>query len=147
MKTKLSLLPLNRGPFHCLPAREIELENEKILCNNVVLPWGFNPHSVRLYVIGNEFGALGAIWADCDQEAFDILVDESLGESLLVSAEDQEKADESEREEWAHLGNAGEPCDLTNVWVQLVRLEPTLDCQLLCAFAYADGAGQTTLDN
>jgi hypothetical protein len=123
------------------------LKNEEILCNNVILPWGFNPHSVRLYVIGNEFGALGAVWASCDQDAFDELIDANLGDSLLVSQEDQEKADDDEKESWAHLGNAGEPCDLTDVWIQVVRLEPALDCELLCKFAYADGAGQTTLDN
>ena len=43
----------------------------------------------------------------------------------------------------AHLGNAGEPCDLTNVWIQLADLT---DCRLLCAFAEARGAGEKNLE-
>ena len=145
MPTKLSLLPVNGGAFNCLPAREVELDDEKILCNNVVLPFGFNPHSVRLWVIGNEFGALCAVWANCEQDAFDEGVNAGLLDSLLISAEEQESADEETRDGYAYLGNAGEACDLTNVWVQTVRLSPEKDCQLLCALSYASGAGQKTL--
>lgn len=147
MKTKLTLMSLNGGAFNCLPSREVELTDDCILCNDVRLPFGSNSRDVELWVIGNEFGALGAVWASCEQDALDTLVDENLGESLLVDKEDQEKADEAEREEWAHLGNAGEPADLTNVWMQRVRLDPKLDCELLCKFAYADGAGLPSLDN
>lgn len=145
MSTKLSLLPLNGGAFNCLPAREVELNDEKILCNNIVLPFSFNPHTVRLWVVGNEFGAICAIWADYEQGAFDEGIDAGLLDSLLVSEEDQKEADEETQEEWVRLGNADEPCDLTNVWIQAVRLSPEKDCELLCAFAYASGAGQKTL--
>lgn len=147
MKTKLTVLSVNRGPFFCLPSREVELTDDRILANDVRLPFGSNFHDVGLWVIGNEFGAIGAVWASCEQDALDTLVDENLGESLLVDKEDQEKADDDEREGWAHLGNAGEPANLDNVWMQRVRLDPKQDCELLCKFAYADGAGLPSLDS
>jgi hypothetical protein len=136
MKIKIKLLPVNGGAFNCLPAREIEIEAERVLANDVTLPWEFNPHNVRLWVIGNEFGALGAVWASHEQDALDTLVDENLGDSLIV-----EEADWSE--DGTRLGNAGEPCDLTNVWIQLADLT---DCRLLCAFAEARGAAENNLD-
>lgn len=146
MKTKLFLPSVNGGAFACLPFSEAELSDEKILCNNVVFPWEFNPHSVRLWAIGNEFGAVAAIWADCEQDALDTLVDEGLGDCFLVSEEDQKTATEGEKEEWTHLGNAGEPCDLANAWIRPVRLSQSEDCQLLCAFAEARGNCQNSLD-
>ena len=75
---KLHLKPLNGGAFNCLPAREIELPDESILCNNIILPWEFNPHKVHLYAIGHEFGAVGAVWASHEQDALDELVDSGL---------------------------------------------------------------------
>ena len=144
-RMKLHLKPLNGGAFNCLPAREIELQDESILCNNIILPWEFNPHKVHLYAIGHEFGAVGAVWASHEQDALDELVDSGLGDSFLISKEDQTSASEDEREDWSFLGNAGEPCDLNNAWIQEVRIDPSQDCQLLCAFAEARGACQNTL--
>lgn len=140
MKTTLHLSPVNGGPFNCLPARSVELENERILCNDVTFPWERHPHNMRLWVIGNEFGALGAVWASNEQDAFDELVDADLGNGLLI---DEADADE----ECARLGNAGEPADLDNAWIQLVRLDPTQDCILIAKFSEARGACADTLDN
>ena len=145
MSTKLSLLPVNGRPFHCAPAREVELDDDKILCNNVVLPWGFTPHFVRFWVIGNEFGPLCAVWADCEQDALDEAVDGNLLDSLQVDPAEFAQMPEDERDGFAHLGNASEPFDLTSVWVQTVRLSPEKDCQLLCALAYASGGGHKTI--
>lgn len=139
-KFTLFLAPVNGGPFNCLPARSVELEPERILCNDIVLPWENHPHKVRLWVIGNEFGALGAVWADCEQDAFDELVDADLGQSLLV---DEADADE----ECARLGNAGEPANLDNAWIQNVHWDKTRDCELLCRFAEARGSCADTLDS
>jgi hypothetical protein len=144
---KLTLKSVDRGPFSCMAGREVDLAESLILCNSVTFPWETNRHGTRLFVIGNEFGAIGAVWADCEQDAFDELVDADMGESLLVDDDDKAKATDEEWAEWACLGNAGEPADLTNVWIQIVRLDPALDCQLLCKFAEARGAQQTTLDN
>ena len=71
-KFTLHTAPVNKGSFNCQPAMSVELDAEKILCNDIHLPNSrFNPHNVRLWVIGTEFGALGAVWADCEQDAFD----------------------------------------------------------------------------
>lgn len=109
------------------------------------MPWGFNPHSVRLWVIGNEFGALCAVWADCEQDALDEAVDANFLDSLQVDEAEFAQMPEDEQDEFARLGNAGEPFDLSNVWIQTVRLSEKEDCQLLCALSYASGACQTTL--
>lgn len=139
MKHTLHLAPINGGPFNCLPARSIELKPERILANNVTFDGEYNPHNTRLFVIGNEFGALGAVWADCDQDALDELVDAGLGNGLLV---DEADADE----DCARLGNAGEPANLDYAWIQTVDFQPARDWRLMVAFAEARGAAQTTLD-
>lgn len=140
-------MPVNGGPFSCLPARSIELLPEHIACNDVTLPWEYNPHNTRLFVIGNEFGALGAVWANHEQDAFDELVDQGYGDGLLLDPKDVEAMTEDEREDVSFLGNASEPCDLTNAWIQQVRLDPGQDCKLLCAFAEARGAAHNNLDH
>lgn len=144
MKTKLTLRAVDGGAFNCMPSREVELADANVLCNNVVFPWEFNPHKVKLYLIGNEFGAVAAVWADSEQNAWDELIDSGLGDSFLV-AEDDIDAEALERGDYTCLGNASEPCNLDYAWMQEVRLDPALDYQLLCAFAEARGAGQTTL--
>ena len=143
MKITLHLSALDGGPFICRPARTVELKPEEVLCNDIVLPWEDHPHKMRLWVIGNEFGALGAVWADCEQEAFDILVDEALGGSLLCD----EPTNEEEAEDISRLGNACEPADLSNAWIQTVRLSEKEDARLLCAFAEARGVGAANLDD
>lgn len=138
-KITLHTAPVNGGPFNCLPARDIELTPERILANDVILPWERHPHGMKLWIIGNEFGALGAVWANHEQDAFDELIDSDLGGGLLI---DEADADE----ETARLGNAGEPCDLTHAWIQAVAFDQSRDCQLLCRFAEARGQGSKTLD-
>lgn len=119
---------------------EVELDPKRILCNNVILPWGFNPHNVRLFVMGNEFGAMGAVWASNDQEAFDELCDADLAGGIMVEEGD---ADE---DYCARIGNASEPADFTHAWIAEVRLDPSQDCELICKFAVADATCQPTLD-
>ncbi len=87
---------------------------------------------------------MGAVWADCEQDAFDELVDADLGGGLLVADAD---ADEDEDEECVRLGNAGEPANLDYAWIQLVHFDTARDCELLCRFAEARGANQDTLDS
>jgi len=145
MKTTLHLAPVDRGPLNYIPARTVELEDEEILCNDVTLPGDFNPHNTRLFVIGHEFGAICALWAQHEQDAFDELVDSGNGDSFLVSEEDQKGAHEATREEWAHLGYAGEPCDLSTAWIQVVQFDPARDWHLLCKFAEARGNGARSL--
>ena len=144
MKTKLTLNSINGGPFNCSPSREIELENERILCNDVMLPHDrFNPHNVRLWVIGNSFGALCAVWASCEQDALDEACNAGMLAGLAIEESDLEDVN---KEECARLGNAGEPHDLTYAWMQTVRLEGAKDWELIARFAEARGACADTLD-
>jgi hypothetical protein len=107
-----------------------------VLCNNIILPWEFNPHNIRLFVIGNVNGALGAVWAESAQDALDKLVDEGLGNALIVP----EKGAPADA---PRLGNAGETADLTGVWineVSIMRMDPLDAIKLIAFFAEARGA-------
>ena len=130
-------LPLKHG--------EIELEVDRIRCDDIILPGEFNPHNKRLWVTMSRYGALGATWADNMQEALDELVDHDLAGNLLVDENDVSKMSENEQEELSRLGNAGEFCDLTDVDVQPVVFKPERDWKLLCKFAEARGAGVSHL--
>ena len=140
MKTTLTLNPVNGGAFYCIPSREIELADERILCNDVQLPCDrINYHNVQLWVIGNELGALCAVWASNEQDALDAACDAGLLAGLAIEEKDAD--DES-----ARLGNAGEPHDLTNCWMQTVRLAGSRDWELIARFAEARGECRNTLD-
>lgn len=109
--------------------RTVSLGLDRITANDVFFPWGrFNPHRVCLWVIGNELGPLGAVWAGCESDALDELVDAGLGDSLLLD-------DPAEEDDDSHcLGNAGEPADLTHAWMGNVDLEKSLTPQLAVLF-------------
>ena len=115
-----------------------DVKGECIMADNVILPGEFNPHNVRLWVIGNEFGAMGAVWADHEGDALDALVDAGLGAGILVDAADED-------EDSAHLGNAGEPADLTYCWMEAVDLGRQ-SVAFLCALAEARGGACANLD-
>lgn len=132
----------NGGAFNCFPAMTHEIEPENILANNVIFPGEFNPHNVRLFVIGHEFGAIAALWASHDQEAFDILCDKNLSGAFLEDDQNQENEDGA----LAHLGNAGELHNLDNAWIAEVEFKPERDWQVMCKFAEARGANVENLD-
>lgn len=146
MKYTLHLAPVNGGPFNCLSVRSVELEDERITatgadCSACYPGSSHNRRDSFLYVIGNEFGALGAVWATNEQDALDELVDRDLAGGILVDQPTTEEAhEECEEMEYTPLGNAGELCDLTNVWMQKVAFEPVRDIELIVALAKADGA-------
>ena len=142
---KLTFKLQQHEPFASCPTLA-ELSPDRVRCNDVILPLEFNPNAVGLWIIGNAFGAVGAVWAGCEQGALDKLVDCGLGKCFLVSEVDQASATEEESEEWAHLGNAGEACDLSDAWMGRWEIDVKRDWQLLCAFAEARGACADTLD-
>lgn len=142
MKHTLHLAPVNGGPFNCIPARSVELEDDRISICGESCGLAFPGQSGgSLWVIGNEFGALGAVVAAHEQEAFDTLCDRGLAAGLAC----EEPENEEEAEDITRLGNAGEPHDLTNAWIQRVDLDPARDIQLIVALARADGANVTFL--
>jgi len=137
---KLSLEPVNGRPFYCHPAREVGLDLDRIRVNNLgpILPGEYNPHNVRLWVVGNEFGAMGAVWSTGESDALDELVDADLAGGILIDEADA-------AEDAPRLGNAGEPANLDYVWIEPVRLDWNLDGRLLAAFVEVRASGGDTL--
>ena len=115
------------------------LKPDRILCNNIVFPWEFNPNNARLWIIGNEYGAVGAVWADCESDAIDELIDAGLGDGIRI---DEEDADE----DTLRAGNYGDPIDSEHLWIEAHKFDKVRDFDLLMAFAEARGACQDTLD-
>lgn len=130
---------LHIAPNRTCATPSVELPPERILANDVTFAGEFNPHNVRLWVIGNEFGALGAVWASHEQDALDTLIDEDLGGGLLIDEADA-------TEDTARAGNASEPVNLNYAWMATVAFEPARDLPLLLALAEARGARAPNLD-
>lgn len=122
----------------------IELDGEKILINNVILPrsidpeHAYNPHNVRLWVIGHEFGAICAVWASHEQDAFDCAVDCNMLDCLQVSEADAD-------DDTARFGNASEPFDLSYAWTACVEFDAARDIALIVAIVRASENGKDTL--
>lgn len=129
--------------LHTLAGRAHELAERDILLNDPVLPGEYNPHNVRLWIIGHEYGPIVAVWASCEQDAFDEMLDQGY-EHFLVQPED---VDPELEETYAYLGNAGEPCDLDYAWIDEVTLDPVKDLKLIIAIAEGRGAGNDNLEN
>ena len=122
-------------------SQPIEVDADRILCNDIVLPCDASyKQKTKLWVIWNEYGPMGAVWADSDQDALDLLVDSDLAQGMLVDEDVLKDMDADAKEELAHLGNAGEPCDLTHVGLECVAFRPARDWELMCKFAEARGA-------
>jgi len=157
MKTKytLHLAPVNRGPFHCIPARSIELEGERIELEGERIrmdcadaePCIYPGHrgNAGLYVVGNEYGALGAVWCSHEGDAIDALVDADLAGGILIDDETLAGMSEEERERVHQAGNAGEAVDLDHAWIQRVEIDGARDWRLIAAMAEATGANAETL--
>lgn len=135
-------------PFASAPVCA-ELAPERILCNNVIFAGEFNPHNVRLWVLGNEYGAMGAVWADCLGDAIDELIDADLAGGILLDEGDcspENCGAEMENCEHGHGGNAGEAYDTDHLWAAEVNFEPVRDLAVLLKFAEARGQGADNLD-
>lgn len=115
-------------PFASVPTL-VELDGSKILLNDVNLPehieHSYNPHNVRLWVIGHTFGALCAVWASCEQDALDEAVDNNMLDCLMA-----EGACEDE-EDLTPLGNASELFDLSYAWIGEVEFDAARDIKLI----------------
>ena len=132
-------------PFASVPTL-VELEGEKIVCNDVTLPayidrsCGINPHNVRAFVIGHEFGAICMIFGSNVQDALDEAVDANMLDCMLNDEQDHEN------DSLTSLGNASELFDLTYAWVGEVEFEAARDIQLIVALVRASENGSDTLE-
>lgn len=118
--------------------RETTIKADRIACNQIDLS---EDPLTRLWAVANEYGIMGIVWARDIQSALNALVDEDLGAGILVDDKYLATLTEGEREELAHLGNAGEYADLTNAGAWEVDLTP----DLREAFTCAEEAGCQTL--
>lgn len=121
----------------------VELEGDSILLNDVNLPehieHTFNPYNVKLWVIGNEYGALCAVWGSSEQDALDAAVDAGLLDSLMDEEQDYNN------EALTPLGNAGELFDLDYVWIGEVEFDAARDIKLIVALVRESVEGKDTL--
>ena len=77
--------------------------------------------TTHLYVIGNEYGTLTAVFAEHEQSAFDIAADADAIKGLALDAETaKEREEENEGEGIMYLGNASEPYDSEHAWIEEV---------------------------
>ena len=129
-------------PFPQNP-RFAQLEGEAILLNDVNLPehieHTFNPSHVTLWVIGNEYGALCAVWGSSEQDALDAAVDAGLLDSLMAEEQDYNN------EALTPLGNASELFDLNSVWMGEVEFDAARDIKLIVALVRESAEGKDTL--
>lgn len=116
--------------------RDIEVDAKRVLTNDVRLPW--ESHPWPLFAVCYEYGFLGACFAESESDALDELCDANLLAGLLIEESDAD--DETPR-----VGNFGEPCDLTHCQISKVRLDKSLDFDLLMCLAEARGKGADTL--
>lgn len=121
----------------------VELEGDSILLNDVNLPehieHTFNPYNVKLWVIGNEYGALCAVWGSSEQEALDEAVDAGMLDCLMAEEQDYDN------EALTPLGNASELFDLNSVWMGKVEFDAARDIKLIVALVRESVEGKDTL--
>jgi hypothetical protein len=96
---------------------EFSFDSSQTVNSESYIPTGeFNPHNTRPFLVHNEFGVLGVVYASSLQDALDEMVDSDKLDSCLVSDEDYAEADkEGYADDYASLGNASEPFDLTYI--------------------------------
>ena len=140
MKYTLTLkqnFPFAQNPALC------EIEQENILCNDVMLPAhiesSYNPNNIKLWVIGHTFGAVCAVFASCGQDALDAAVDANKMDAFLAENQDYEN------EELTPLGNASELFDLSDFWMGEVSFDAARDIGLIVALVRASENGSDTL--
>lgn len=136
-------LTLKQSGSFCQNPRFADLEGENILLNDVNLPEhierSYNPHNVKLWVIGNEYGALCATWGSCEQDAMDAAVDAGRLDCLMAEEQDHSN------EDLTPLGNASELFDLNSAWMGEVEFDAARDIKLIVALVRESTEGQDTL--
>lgn len=99
-----------------------EVNSEDFRLNGVVFPYQYNPHNIRPWAIGHAFGVVCVVWASCEQDAFDEMVDANY-EQFIVPPDRLAEMSDEEREELVGLGNASELCDLSDAWIDEIVID------------------------
>lgn len=91
----------------------IKIENDMIVDIDDWIPEGeYNPHSVRPWAIGDQFGTIAVAFADSGAAAIDAAIDAGKLDGRQIH--DHECADDCEA---LHGGNAGEAFDQSYLWI------------------------------
>lgn len=98
-----------------------------------------NPYNVKLWVIGNEYGALCAVWGSSEQDALDEAVDAGMLDCLMAEEQDYDN------EALTPLGNASELFDLDYAWMGEVEFDAARDIKLIVALVRESAEGKDTL--
>jgi hypothetical protein len=161
LKGKDIMFKLYTKANRLMVANEFSVSPESIICNDVMLPATmdeasrFNPHNVRLWLIGHGHGPVCAIFASHEQDALDAACDANMMESFMISEEDTKAyydacaTNDGEHPEginYAALGNAGELHDLDDAWIAEVDFDAARDIMLIVKLARAAEGGHDTLD-
>lgn len=139
------------------PANQFQVADANILCNNVILPkeidaeCGFNPHNVRLWVIGHNFGVVCAVWASSEQEALDEACDNNMMEHCMLSEDEASEYYKECDENFSGsrcipLGNAGEWHNLDDCYMAEVDFQLPRDIALVLKFVRAVENQKDSLD-
>ena len=86
----------------------------QLLSNNGYEMGEFNPHGVSAWLVSDLYAGQGIAIGSCEQEALDMLVDETKYFDCLQAHP------EDDTEEFAALGNASELFDLTYTRIELI---------------------------
>lgn len=144
-----------------MACNEFNVSPESIICNDVMLPseldeaGRFNPHNIRLWLIGHMHGPVCAIFASCEQDALDNACDANMLECFMLSDDETQayyaECDENtgEHPEGIHytpLGNASELHNLDDCWMAEVDFKAERDILLIVKLARASEGGHDTLD-
>jgi hypothetical protein len=73
---------------------------------------GYNPHNMRPFIVGAEFGALAIVWAEHEQEALDAAVDGDKMDGYII-----DNPDEEDYEDHCSAGNASELIHDDYLWI------------------------------
>jgi hypothetical protein len=139
-----------RTKANCLmSASFFDLEPRDIVCNDVILPSEFdhasryNRHNVSMWLIGNEYGAVCAIFASHEKDALDSACNIGMMEEFLIHKDSTTGLYDKDG---TTLGNDGKLHDLDHCWVAEADLQAERDIKLIVKLARADEAGHDHLD-
>ena len=120
---------------------DFTLDADKVMSDNVTLQHEHQVGYSSLWILGNEFGPLCAVWAPHDQGALDAAVDADLLDSLLIPEAD---IDAYHDDEVVRAGNASEPFASAYLWI---KSAPMCDQSRMVVawFAECRGAAVDTL--
>ena len=98
---------------------EYDLDQDKVMTDDVTLRHEYQVGYSQLWLIGNEFGPLAAVWASHESDALDAAVNANLLDSLLLEESDLDAYHESE---YTRAGNASEPFESAHLWIKLAPI-------------------------